>query len=937
MPTEHASIPTSTYRFQFHKDFTFRHAASLVDYLHGLGVSHLYASPIFKAAAGSPHGYDICDHNALNPEVGSREEFDALSAALRERGMGLILDFVPNHMGVAEPHNAWWMDVLEHGPSSPYAFYFDIDWHPLKRELENKVLLPILGDQYGRVLEKGELRLVFEGGRFQIHYYSTILPVEPASTLGILRGALSHVGNELAEGARVEFESILTALEHLPGKTDSRPEKVAERHREQLVFKRRLHALCDLDPAVCAAIAAKVDEFQAPGDENAYDAFDKLLNAQNYRLSFWRVAGEEINYRRFFDINSLAAIRMELPDVFEAAHRLVFELIQCGAVTGLRIDHVDGLYDPRRYFDLLQERCAQLTGLPPDSRALYLLIEKILASGESLPASWNVHGTTGYEFVNQAVGLLVDGAAQKALTEVYERFTGLDERFSDIAYRSKLLVMRSAMSSEINVLGHMLNRLSETNRWYRDFSLNALTAVVREVIACFPVYRTYLTPDEPPSDEDRKVISRAIDQARRRNPAVERTVFDFIREVLLPSPGNPHAVAETPRCAFVMKFQQCSGPITAKGVEDTAFYIYNRLAALNEVGGEPGIFGVSPARFHEEQAARLAQFPHSMLTTSTHDTKRSEDVRARMAALSEMPKEWSKAVRRWQIANRKFKKSVGDELAPSLNEEYLLYQTLVGSWPLEAMTEESRGAYVERIQLYMEKAIREAKVNSSWIEPNAEWDDASKQFIASILAPKRSSRFLESVASFADNLAQLGVINSLSQLVLKATLPGVPDFYQGNEIWDFSLVDPDNRRPVDYDKRRAMLAALGEKPDLGELLASWRDGRIKLFVTQRLLALRNERSALFQRGSYKPVEIEGEFAAHCVAFTRKLDESQVLVIAPRLSGRVGFPPIGERWRDTALNLGGNWRNIFSGETLSGDGLTVAGALAKLPVGVFVAM
>ncbi len=926
-----SSIPSATYRLQFHLDFRFADAARLVDYLAELGISHVYSSPFFKASPGSRHGYDICNHNEINAEIGSREELASFSESLRARGMGLIADFVPNHMGIAEPTNQWWMDVLENGPSSPHASHFDIDWHPLKRELKNKVLLPILGDQYGRVLERGELRLDYADGAFHIRYFSTTLPVEISSTRPILEGALELARGETSDDAVCELESIITAIEHLPDRKRTESEKIAERAREQRVIKRRLKTLCETDATIHSALQRRVEEFQAPGDEQAFDALDRLLNAQNYRLSYWRVAGEEINYRRFFDINSLAAIRMELPEVFEAAHKLVFELIQSRTVTGLRIDHVDGLYNPKQYLELLQQRCAALLELPPDSRAIYLLVEKILASHERLRSSWQVHGTTGYEFANQTIELLVDEAAEKTLTEAYERFTGMDEKFSDIAYRSKLLVMRTAMAGEVNVLGHMLNRLSETNRWHRDFTLNALTTAVREVIACFPVYRTYIVPPVLATDTGRRVISRAIDLARRRNPAMERTVLDFLREVLLPTPGNPHAVAEEPRRQFVMKFQQCSSPITAKGVEDTAFYIHNRLVALNEVGGEPGIFGISPETFHAHQSARHADFPHSMLATSTHDTKRSEDVRTRIAAISELPQEWARVVRRWHLINRRFKKNLDGESAPDRNEEYLLYQTIVGSWPLEPMDEAARGDYIRRIQDYMEKAIREAKVNSSWIEPHEAWDNAVREFVGAILNEKTGARFLAAMAPFAERIAPLGAINSLSQLLLKATAPGVPDFYQGNEIWDFSLVDPDNRRPVDYAFRQQMLADLRADTNAGELFKHWRDGRVKLFVTQRLLTFRRDHARLFREGGYTPVSISGEFAGSCVAFQRDLGPEQLLVAAPRLTARVGSPPLSQAWRDTTLEIEGRWRNLFTGAEIGGSRLPLAELFREFPI------
>ncbi len=939
----HPSIPSATYRLQFNKDYTFRQASELVPYLHELGISHLYASPIFKAAPGSVHGYDVADHNQLNPEVGTREELDALSAALRDRGMGMILDFVPNHMGIAQPENLWWMDVLENGPISPFAAYFDIDWHSLKPELHNKVLLPILGDQYGRVLERGELKLKFTAGVFTLGYYEACLPLAPRTTRPILQRALGLIEDGTPADASLELESILTALNHLPSRTEVTLEKIIERQRERIVIRRRLATLCDSTPAVLLAIEHAVAELQEPGDRRSYDALDALLNDQNYRLSYWRVAGEEINYRRFFDINSLAAIRMELPEVFDAVHELVFELIGEGIATGLRIDHVDGLYAPLGYLAQLQERYALAHDLPPDSRGLYLLVEKILGVGEHLRADWPVHGTTGYEFANEVIGVLIDQRAEKTFSDTYRRFVESSERFADLVYRSKLLVMRTAMASEINVLGHELNRLSETSRWYRDFTLNALTTAVREFIACFPVYRTYLTPDAPPSDDDRRVIGRAIEAARRRNPAIERSIFDFLREVLLPVPENPHAVEETERVRFVLKLQQCSGPIAAKGVEDTAFYIFNRLIALNEVGGEPGHFGASVETFHAQNLARLAEFPHSMLATSTHDTKRSEDVRARCAALSEIPLEWSRLVRRWQVLNRKHKTAVADTAAPDSNEEYLLYQTLLGCWPLEFLdgdalweaSDDDWQRFVARIQAYMEKAIREAKVNSSWIDPTQAWDEALRRFIAAILDRKKKNLFLPSFAPLAAQVARLGAVNSLAQLVLKMTVPGAPDFYQGNELWDFSLVDPDNRRPVDYAHRRRLLADLGDRPSPVELLENWKDGRIKLFLTQRLLRFRRENADLFERGDYTPLPVRGEHAGSVLAFRRTLEGRRLLILVPRLSARIGFPPLGDRWGNTAVEVEGGWRNLFTGEELSGDTLPLAHALRDLPVAVLV--
>jgi (1->4)-alpha-D-glucan 1-alpha-D-glucosylmutase len=933
---EHPSIPTATYRVQFHKDFAFPQGLELVSYLSELGISHLYASPIFRAAPGSQHGYDICDHNELNPELGSRDDFDSMAAELGRHGMEMMLDFVPNHMGIAEASNGWWMDVLENGRSSPFAKFFDIDWLPVKRELENKVLLPILGDQYGRVLEGGDLKLVFGNGTFHLQYFDRLLPLAPRSTRPILERAAARL-RDAGQAVPVELESILFALSNLPDRTETNEEMLLARAREKEVIKARLARFCAEDPNAEQMIQEACREIETGGTERNFDAFDELLSAQPYRLAYWRVAAEDINYRRFFDINNLAALRMELPEVFEATHKLVFDLLGTEVVSGLRIDHVDGLWDPRGYLASLQEHYAKLHQTPADHRPLYLLVEKILAKDEMLRRDWPVHGTTGYEFGAHVTNVLVDRKTEKVFTEIYRKFVGSVTAFPEIAYEGKLLTMRSSMASEVNVLAHMLNRISETHRWYRDFTLNALAAALREVIACFPVYRTYMTPEGEISPEDARVIQRAISSARRRNPALERSVFEFIRDILLPPEANPHPVDETLRRQFILKLQQCTGPITAKGVEDTAYYVYNRLVALNEVGGDPGVFGTSVEKFHDQSKTCLALFPHTLLTTSTHDTKRSEDVRARLAALTELPQEWANGVRRWHQANRKFRIELAGELAPDANEEYLLYQTLAGTWPLFPMTPEERADYVSRIQNYMVKAGHEAKTNSSWVEPNEAWDKALAEFVARILEPGPKNRFLHFFEPFARRIAELGAINSLAQTVLKLTVPGVPDIYQGGELWDFSLVDPDNRRPVDYAARRRVLQELNGTPSCADLLASWRDGRIKFFVTRRLLQLRRQNPSLFQSGSHEPLSVEGELADHVIAFQRHHQGNTLLVMVPRLTSRVGTPPVGDCWRDTRVHLPSEkvWRNVFSGEELpAAASMAMASALRDFPVAVF---
>src|SRR5438045_2531924 len=603
---KHPRIPTSTYRLQFNRQFTFAQAREIVPYLDALGVSDCYASPYFQARAESLHGYDITDHNKLNAAIGSRADYEAWIADLHKHGMGQIVDFVPNHMGIGEPLNQWWMDVLENGPSSTYAPFFDIDWKPLKADLEDKVLLPILGDQYGRVLERGELQVRFESGAFYLHYYDHECPTEPGRYRHILEIALEKLAPFKNEDFYAEFQSIITALEYLPRRTETDPERIAERTREKEIIKRRLERRCQEASQVQAAVMQAVAEINGtPGDPRSFDALDSLLNDQSYRLAFWRVAAEEINYRRFFDVNDLAAIRMELPEVFDATHRLLLDLIRGGAVTGVRVDHPDGLYLPREYFEKLQRRCAAALGipLPTDGRAIYLLVEKVLSGSETLRKDWPVHGATGYEFGKLVAGLLVDASSEQGITKTFQRFIGHSMHFGHLVYAKKRLVMLLSLANDVNVLGDMLDRLSEKNRWYRDFTLDALARAVRETIACFPVNRTYVAPGQSVSEADRDVIERAVTSARRRNPAIEDSVFSFLQDILLVRfPENLDDEARAEHAHFVLKFQQCTGPIMAKGLEDTAFYIYNRLAALNEVGVEPQQFGTSVEVLHESNA-----------------------------------------------------------------------------------------------------------------------------------------------------------------------------------------------------------------------------------------------------------------------------------------------------------------------------------------------
>ncbi|HEY7557699.1 MAG TPA: malto-oligosyltrehalose synthase [Candidatus Binatia bacterium] len=934
-------IPAATYRLQFHEDFGFAAARELIGYLHDLGISDVYASPIFKARPGSLHGYDVVDHSQIDPALGGEDAFEDYARSLKSQGLGLILDIVPNHMGIAGTSNTWWMDVLENGPSSNYASYFDIDWRPVNPHLENKVLLPVLEDQYGIVLEEGKLRLAHEDGAFFIYYYDAKLPVAPRTYSTILSHQVDRLTETLAkdDAHLLELQSILTAISHLPPRTEAEPEKLEELRREKEIVKRRIAALYQESPDVRSAIDATVREFNGSvGDPRSFNLLDQLMDAQPYRLAFWRVAGEEINYRRFFDINELAAIRTESPEVFQATHQLVLRLLAEGKVTGLRVDHPDGLRDPADYFrQLLQSQLGENADVSSSgngllSRPLYIVAEKILSKGEPLPKEWAICGTTGYDFLNQVNGLFVRGASRRAFDKIYSDFIGAKSSYRELVNSRKKMIMLLALASEINALSHRLDDISERNRHYRDFTLNGLTFAIREVIACLSVYRTYAdgTKGEV-SERDRRYIEAAVEEARKRNPRTARAIFDFIGDTL--SLGNLGRFRPEDRRAvidFVMKFQQLTGPVMAKGVEDTAFYVYNRLISLNEVGGDPEAFGTSLEAFHRENSARLKYWPHAMLTLTTHDTKRGEDARARIDALSEIAPEWRAALMRWTKFNEAKKVMVDGDFAPDRNDEYRFYQTLVGAWPAEPPTAAASDEFRQRIAAYMQKAIKEAKVHTSWVNPNEAYDDAVEKFVAQVLAPDNVDGFVDDFSQFHERIAYTGMLNSLSQTLLKIVSPGVPDFYQGTELWDFSLVDPDNRRPVDFAKRRILLEELkrGEETDraglLCDLLSHWRDGRVKLYLIYKALNFRRGHEELFQRGRYLPLYAAGKFRENICAFARRFGERWVVATAPRLLARIlppGRPPLGEPvWKDAVLPLlqgtPVRWHNILTGENLS---------------------
>jgi (1->4)-alpha-D-glucan 1-alpha-D-glucosylmutase len=785
-------MPVSTYRIQFNRDFRFTDAIRIVDYVHALGITDLYASPILKARAGSTHGYDVTDPTQINPEIGTPEEFDQLCQALQHHGMGLLLDIVPNHMA-ASLENPWWFDVLEKGEDSTYASFFDVNWE------SKKVLLPILGKPYGEVLENHELQLRIVDGRPMVQYYEHQLPI-------------------------------------------------------------------------------------AAGAENlGVETIDRVLSRQHYRLAYWRKAADSINYRRFFDINDLVGLHTERDDVFQATHRYVFELVAQNKVTGLRIDHIDGLRDPKGYLDRL-----------PDT---YVVAEKILAGTEQVPCDWRVQGTTGYDFTNYVNGVFIDRQGFNKLQTTYATVTGLEGTVTQVFRERKRQIMSELFAGEVQGLVDRLVELAQDDRHARDLQVEKLREAFISVTAHLPIYRTYIR-DEKVSNTDRAYIEDAL------HSAGAGAEFDFLGRVLLIEPAWYLQERKQQYLDFVMCWQQFTGPVMAKGLEDTTFYVHNPLVSVNEVGGDcngPDVyFGVE--QFHRRNAARHASWPHTMNTTSTHDTKRSEDVRARINVLSELPDDFAAALGRWMRMNP-------SETAPDANEQILIYQTMLGAWPIDA----------DRLKQYITKALREAKTNTSWIEINEEYENRVLSFVQGLYA---SQEFIADFDPFQKKLAYFGALSSLSQLVLKITSPGVPDIYRGTEIWDLSVADPDNRRPVDFGSRTEMLEKL-HGIQLRDLVENWPDGRLKMFVTSKLLNFRREHSDLFQQGEYIPLRVTGARADHVIAFARRLHDKWCLVAVPRLYAslsQAGSLPAGQAvWQDTEIEMppGGPaiWTHVLTGGTV----------------------
>jgi (1->4)-alpha-D-glucan 1-alpha-D-glucosylmutase len=886
----------------------------LVPYLETLGVTDLYTSPLFQARQGSPHGYDVTDPNRFNQELGSEVEFDALVLALKEREMGLLLDIVPNHMS-AGSENRWWMDVLENGAGSPYAQFFDIDWCSSKKAVKGKVLLPILGGPYGRVLENQELSLVLEKSGFIVRHSRANLPLSVKSALRFLSHRIETMKETYGANSPVfrELWDVIASMDHLPAAAMADPGAAAGRTRDEEAIKEKLWRLFRDRPEITSFLEENIRIFNGcKGNPESFEPLDRLLSEQHYWLSYWRLANEEINYRRFFAISDLISLRVEDPRVFDASHELVLRLVAEGKVTGVRVDHIDGLYDPLGYLATLRDHILGSVGTNPvTAPGFYILVEKILQENESLPPEWPVFGTTGYDFLNAVNGVFVSARGARELDGIYARFLGGKTDFEEVVYRAKKRVMGTLFAGEMHALGLQLWGIAEQDRYGRDLPRKELRQALIEVTACFPVYRTYLRSADL-SARDRLTFGSALKEAQRRGEGPSPPVFDFLNRVLmLESPAYLSGEQREERLRFLRRWQQFTGPIMVKGWEDTALYIHNRLLSLNEVGGNPASAGISPNAFHRRAGETLARWPHTLNATSTHDTKQSEDVRARINVLSELPKEWEKRLLLWS----------------RWNEEFLLYQTLLGVWPLD---DSETASVKERVASYMVKTVREAAVSSQWIHPDLDYEGAVCDFVASILEAQGENRFLADFLAFQKRIAHYGALNGLSQVLLKIASPGVPDVYQGTELWDFSLVDPDNRRPVDFARRAFLLNELlnreREFPDalplVQDLLSRWRDGRIRLFLTCKALNFRKQRRELFLSGSYLPLPVSGGKKEHVIAFARESSGSWAIAAVPRLMTRLvtlDVFPVGQKtWgvQGGLLLPDGSpdrWSNAFTGE------------------------
>jgi (1->4)-alpha-D-glucan 1-alpha-D-glucosylmutase len=908
------TVPRATARLQFHAGFTLDDAVPVIPYLAALGASHLYASPILKARPGSTHGYDIVDHNQINPELGGMPALERLVATLRAHGMGLLLDIVPNHMGVGGADNAWWLDVLENGHNSRYAEFFDIDWSPPDAFLHNRLLAPFLGAAYGDVLKSGELvlKLNEETGALFVEYHEHVFPLSPVSAAAVLRGepGLDPLALAFAEAAKL----------------------VNRTHAARAVAAAKASLAAFAAVPENAALVARCLAPYAAGTPAGERRLHELLQRQNYRLAWWRAATDEINWRRFFDINTLAGVRVEIPRVFDATHEFILKLYAQGLIDGVRIDHIDGLADPRGYARKLRRVMARAGAHRPGDApkgAPYIVVEKILNGRERLPADWLTDGTTGYDFMDQVSAVLHDPAGAEPLALIWASLTGRPDSFEAEEVPARRQILANNLASELFATAAALHRIARRRLETRDYTLTGIRRGLAEILVHFPVYRIYAGPAGL-SDADVQVMDRALAAARRSFRAADAPLLALLRDWLADTAPRalPPGAARTERGRAQVKFQQLSAPTAAKSVEDTAFYRYGRLLSRNEVGSHPGMFAISPAAFHAEAEVRGTSLPGALLATATHDHKRGEDTRVRLAVLSEIPAEWEAALTRWMRLNNLIRQEAG----PSPADEIMLYQMIVAAWPLGLAADDAPGlaAFAERLAAWQEKAVREAKLVSEWAAPNEVYEAAAKAFLHNTLDPARS--VLADIAAFATRLGAPGAINGLAQTLLRLTAPGVPDLYQGTEFWDQSLVDPDNRRPVDFPAREAALAAA---PTPVAALTHWQDGQVKQAIIARALHVRAQMPGVFAHGTYQRIEAQGELAPHVLAFSRSQGGRQVVAVVTRLAAAfvTDMPLVpATAWADTTLTIGqGRWENVLTGEVFSGGAIKVASMLGGLPV------
>ncbi len=923
-------IPVATYRIQFQPAFGFGDAAKVVPYLAELGISHLYASPVFKARKGSPHGYDVVDSNKINPELGTRADLEALIDQLKVRDMGYIQDMVPNHMAF-DYDNKMLTHVLENGEHSRYFDYFDINWHHPYESIRGRVLAPFLGKFFGEALESAEIRLHYNEHGFTIRYFDLVFPVKIESYGRLLATGLDRLKETLG-GDHPDFIKMLGILYLLKALPENK-----DRDDQVRFIKGALWEMYINNGVVTRFMTDNVDRFNGVvGDPASWAGLEDLLAEQIYRLSFWKTATEEINYRRFFNVNDLICVRVEKQVVFQGTHLLLFDLVDQGMIQGLRIDHVDGLYDPAGYIGRLRDRVGDR----------YILLEKILDPDEDLPESWPVQGTTGYDSLNMLNGIFCDRRNKRDFTRIYHKFMGVRMDYPMIRYKNKRLILQKEMAGDVDNLALLLKGVSGRNRHAADITLQGLKETLVEIMSEFPVYRTYLG-EGPLRSADAGFVRTAVSEARRRNPKLHYEL-DFIERFLLLQYDAYLTEEERAQWVhFCKRFQQYTGPLMAKGFEDTVLYVYNRLLSLNEVGGDPESFGVTLDDFHAFHEKRRTRWAHSMNATATHDCKRGEDVRARIHVLSEIPEEWESHLKVWNKVNQKKKKRSAGNMVPDRNDEYFLYQTLIGAWPFHG---QDHSRFVQRIKAYIVKAVREAKVHTAWLKPDSHYEEAYLSFIDRILNPQESSDFWQDFLPFQRRIAFWGMFNSLSQTLVKITLPGVPDFYQGTELWDLNLVDPDNRRPVDFLSRQEVLWDVRQRMDnplpgfLQDLLHHKEDGRIKLFLIHKALTARSRRAELFQEGGYKALKTRGRFRDHIVAFARRLGQECALTIVPRFLTRLvqeGEDPLGKRiWQDTEVILPrewpDTWHNLLTGRMVQGNGhLFVGEVFEDFPVALLV--